>query len=418
MIRVSTNAVLKNYRYNLQKSTNHLYSAMEGVMTQRQFNSYAANPSAAAQAFQIRRALTRAEGQLQSNSTVTAKFEQAYSALDAAKSAIEKASKREGLTTLNDPQGSARETLGRLLQNDAEALVQTMNSQYAGKFLFAGADGDNVPFTIDDAGDVCFRGIKVNSGSIPKPTLPTPPTEPEWNPVTPGLAKPTDKSKVQDALIAGDIDDDAAKQWNNFFDYKDKFDTDIVQYKQDMVVYEEDQANLEKLKKMAGETTYVDLGLGLKEDANGNLIEASAFNSALSGLSFMGFGADEDGDPKNAIAIIQELGNILSRCDKDTGEWATGEDKAAALRLQGKLDAAMGEVTATWSELSSRSSFLSTNEEQLTSETDTLKAQRDSMEMVDPADAISVMMWAQYAYSSALKIGNSVLSQSLIDYMN
>ena len=33
-------------------------------------------------------------------------------------------------------------------------------------------------------------------------------------------------------------------------------------------------------------------------------------------------------------------------------------------------------------------------------------------------DAITSFLYAEYAYNAALKVGNSVLSQSLMDYLN
>ena len=36
---------------------------------------------------------------------------------------------------------------------------------------------------------------------------------------------------------------------------------------------------------------------------------------------------------------------------------------------------------------------------------------------VDLAEAITNFSWQQYCYNAALKIGNQLLSQSLIDYM-
>ena len=51
MIRVTTNGLLNSYRYNLMKSTISRNEAMTTVLTQRNFNSYAEDPAAAAQAF-------------------------------------------------------------------------------------------------------------------------------------------------------------------------------------------------------------------------------------------------------------------------------------------------------------------------------------------------------------------------------
>ena len=47
-----------------------------------------------------------------------------------------------------------------------------------------------------------------------------------------------------------------------------------------------------------------------------------------------------------------------------------------------------------------------------------LKEQYSEIEQVDMVDAINSFLWAQYSYNAALKVGNSVLSQSLMDYID
>ncbi|NBH81285.1 hypothetical protein D3Z52_25115, partial [Clostridiaceae bacterium] len=54
------------------------------------------------------------------------------------------------LRGLNDPDGTARKTLGQSTLAAAEAAVQSMNVKYDGKFLFAGADGLNAPLTWEE----------------------------------------------------------------------------------------------------------------------------------------------------------------------------------------------------------------------------------------------------------------------------
>ena len=46
-----------------------------------------------------------------------------------------------------------------------------------------------------------------------------------------------------------------------------------------------------------------------------------------------------------------------------------------------------------------------------------LQEQYADIEDVDMADAITSFVWAQYCYNAALKVGNSVLSESLMDYL-
>jgi flagellar hook-associated protein 3 FlgL len=65
-----------------------------------------------------------------------------------------------------------------------------------------------------------------------------------------------------------------------------------------------------------------------------------------------------------------------------------------------------------------KSSFLKNNSSTLEVNADTLNEQFLDIEQCDLADAITAFSWAQYCYNAALKVGNSILSQSLIDYMD
>lgn len=166
------------------------------------------------------------------------------------------------------------------------------------------------------------------------------------------------------------------------------------------------------------EQTYVDLGMGMTEN-DGELITSSAYPTALNGLEYLGYGKDEDGDPKNVISIMRKMGEIYQACDPDSGAYdpdvGTQED---AERLQGKLHDALNELHARHVELDTRAKFVLENQDRLESLDDTLNEQIVDMEDIDPADAITTLMWAQYSYNAALRIGTSILSQSLIDYMN
>lgn len=341
--RITSNAMMKNYKSNLMKSTNVLYNSMTQVMTQRKFNSYAEDPAAAIQAFQLRRSAWRTESQIENSQTVTHKFNTAYEAVDSIFETVTTITKDETLRALNDPTGGGRKSLGILLDQRAEDLVQSLNAKYGDNFIFAGNDGENVPFSWDEAtGQLLYRGVNVNA--------------------------------------------------------------------------EEGTEDYEKLQQMMKETTYVDLGMGLQEDASGNIISTSAFNSALSGLSITGFGVDEEGLPNNVVSIVKELSDILGRCDED-GNWASTEDQERAVALQKKLDTSLGDITSQHTELSTKVSFLNTNEERLKSTADTLNTQIVGVENVDMADAITAMSYAQYCYNAALRVGTNILSQSLIDYM-
>ena len=46
----------------------------------------------------------------------------------------------------------------------------------------------------------------------------------------------------------------------------------------------------------------------------GKLIESSASNVAMAAITFLGYGVDDEGDPKNVVSIIDQMGQILENC--------------------------------------------------------------------------------------------------------
>ena len=47
-----------------------------------------------------------------------------------------------------------------------------------------------------------------------------------------------------------------------------------------------------------------------------------------------------------------------------------------------------------------------------------LQEQYADIEDADMVESITSFIWAQYCYNAALKVGNNILSESLMDYLN
>ena len=368
MMRITTNGVLRNYKSSLLRSSNTLNFARDKVLTQRNFNSFAEDPASATEAFKLRRTFSRTNDQISNSTTLISKFQSAYSAIDAVKGLMEEASKDASLRAITDSAGAGRQPLGKVLSSTAESIVQTLNVQYSESYIFGGNNAANPPFSWSDAGELLYQGISVDSGGVG--------VRPEGTPPNPS--------------------ETVNSTWEQYYN---------------------DNPDFKKLVQMSYQTAYVDVGAGLSED-NGELNSASAFNSAISGIDFLGSGLDEDGDPQNAVSQIKLLSEIFARCDADSGDYASDQDEKDAERLVGKLEHSLAELTNKWSSLDGKSQYLTTNKERLIDTADTLNEQILSLEQADLADAITDFSWAQYCYNSALKVGNSILSQSLIDYMN
>lgn len=393
--RITTNGTLSGYRSNLTSTRKTLNDSIQRVMTKRKFSSYAEAPAEANLAFQLRRSLWRADDQINNANSVYSRYHQAYVAMD---EIVDGDVDHPGLDGIADSlevitgtAGAGRFALGQTLLSKVDAIVHSMNSQYGDDFVFAGADGLRVPFSWgkDAAGKdvLTYRGIDV---STPKP----------------------DKTAADFTLEDGTLDTTAFEAYKTAFQEKTGFNYDTA------------LADSAKLESMAHETTYVDIGLGFEEDANGNMIETSAFNSALSGLNFLGYGTDADGDSKNLVTLMKELGDIAHRCNPDNGEYLDENGQPApeladrANVLANKLRDALGFTSEQHVKLTADASYLNTNLDQLKVKSNTLDMQREELEAVDPADAIIEMSWAQMSYNAALRIGNTILSQSLLDYMN
>lgn len=198
------------------------------------------------------------------------------------------------------------------------------------------------------------------------------------------------------------------------------------------IAYYKDQGDLAKLKEMSEEEMYIDLGMGAQEKGANNPVRGTYFNSALSALNYTDFGVDQDGDPKNFAILMRELADVFETWDEDmeptpgynpelaknSAAGLTGEElQAKAYRLMDKLKAAQETLTADHVELNARSTFLQTNQERLELQASELNTEILDIEQVDLAEAISGFSWDMYCYNAALKIGNQLLSQSLIDYM-
>ena len=467
MIRATTGGVMKGYRSNLMNSFIGMNSARNTVLSQRVFNSYAEDPAAAAKAFRLRKSRLMVDSQHDICNDVLKKYDTAYACLqsidevldtkDGQYGAYMKTLKGVTLSWLNDPTGDAREQLSKVLDQTSDLITQTMNQKYGDNFIFAGADGHNVPFEVktmeDGTKKLFYRGISVDAAVPDVMTFKDNNGDTQLLEVNAGtnLVSQGGGSYIKmdtSALIKqSDFDDiitnDPTAQQPNIL-YKDAAGTplcfnekgevvDPATYTGDIYYLNMDKAqadglvmttkdydtackDAEKLKYLANEKNYVDIGLGFKEDENGNLLDSSGFNAALPGISFLGYGVDEDGDPKNIYSIVQRLTEI-SDSVPEGGKW-TDDVYDEFDRLVGKLETACSSFKTEFTNLAAGTTKLDNQEQLLVDNFDNLQEQYAALEDVDMVDSITSFIWAEYCYKAALKVGNSILSESLMEYLN
>ena len=500
MIRATTGGVMRSYRSNLMNSFINMNANRNTVLSQRTFNSYAENPASAARAFRLRKSRMMVEGQHEICADTMKKYETAVACLQSVDDVLctkdgvygEYMNTLKGTTLkmLNDPTGDAREQLNKVLDQMSQSIIQTMNQKYGDNFIFAGADGHNVPFEIRD-NKLYYRGIPVDAA------MPNVLTDKDGNPlavsqdgktVDPATATdpvyyldmdnveaitPEEYTKLNESIDVADLTeytkdnidpDDPAydsledgvvyyklneqdASGNDQYISKDEYDAakarldslllndDGTPYKQtdengnvvsylsvygepqvmEKADYDQQKLDYDKLQYLAKEKYFVDIGLGFQESENGKLIESSVFNASLNGINFLGWGLDEDGDPRNLYSLVQRMrtvaNSVKSGTDWDDGTWSEFD------RLVGKFEAGVSNYQTEFVNLDASTTKLKNQEELLSDNFYNLQEQYSDLEDVDMVDAITSFIWAEYCYNAALKVGNSILSESLMDYL-
>lgn len=412
--RMTTVGTLKNYRYDLNRSNNTLGKAMKTVTTRRNFNSYAEDPALAVRCFQIRRSYKKTESQLTVNESLQHKYDVGWSALENVSTDLysksDDGSVASIIRSLNQPTGPGRLALGQSLCSKAEDIAQIMNGRYGQNYVFSGADTLNPPFTWGPQVNPEYDSKNINGSDAVGKYL-----DEEGNPTD------NEGSAAKGLYYRG-----VAVDSNDYEDLKK--------------LYYFDPKNTDALKKlknvdpdfsMEKESKYIDVGLGHKE-VGGEAASTTVFDSALQGIFYLGgYGTgdleveQENGStvtvkdvPRNVISIINEMGQILQRCNPDDGDWKSKEDEQRFDALVQAYEESESKFRERWTEMDTQAGFLRDNGELLETTSDSLLQQYSELEEADPAAAISEYMFAKYCYDAALKIGNSVLSQSLMDYMN
>ena len=386
MFRVTTNGTLYTYKQNMLKTSNKLYSAMNTLMTGRNFDSYSADPAAATRAFRLHSSLNATNTQASNNDMVFKKFSTAWDVTDSLVNELSHdLAQTPLLEGLNQPNWSNLNTQGDIILSGAEAMVQSLNSTYNGKFLFNGADTENPPFAIETATVnnverhfLTYRGVRLDD---PDPAYYA------------QAYKDSDGNYIEDPT--GEVVDpnDPTKKF---------------------------LSNKQILEKWSNEHQYVDIGLGFAVDNNGDVLDSTAFDASISGMDFIGgYGVDPaDDTPKNIISIMLRSAEIFKGYNQETGEWSAAGDIEDARALVQKFTKAQEDLSNQHvSFLEAQAQFLETNQNQLESTFYAQNEQLNNIERVDQVEAILALVSAQTGYNAALQAGANVVPQSLMDYL-
>lgn len=364
-MRITTNAILRNYKSNLGTSLSNLDMARTRVMTQRKFNSTAEDPTSALRAAVLQRKYARNEDYRSLVQDVQSFQDSQEDAAMQINNLAKTLSKQYGLEALNGTNGSreTRETYAAAWRGAQESMVLSLNASYEGKYVFAGSDGLEAPFKLAKVKDdklgtegeqvLLYRNVDVTTGKL--------------------------YDENGELVITNGANSEASCK--------------------------------QRLEDLSKDTLFVDLGFGLNIDeskAKDSVDPSSVFNTSLPGINVVGFGTEDDGTPKNMIILMGQIADKLNEPEFDYEGYR---------QLLGKFDEGRDKVLEQVTMLGTQTEFLTTTKDRLDTAMINLSTQIDNVVNIDMAEAIMNFSWAQYAYNAALKVGNNILTPSFIDFM-
>lgn len=170
-MRITTNAILRNYNKNLSTSMKNLDTMRSRVMTQRKYMSTAEDPSSALRATSLERKYAKNNDYLDTVEDIQShQNAQEDSAMQISNIALTLA-KQYGIEGMNGTNHSkeTRQTYADAWRGAQQSMLLSLNATYGDEYVFGGSDAKNVPFTLDtDANGnqiLRYRGVDVTNGS-------------------------------------------------------------------------------------------------------------------------------------------------------------------------------------------------------------------------------------------------------------
>lgn len=163
-----------------------------------------------------------------------------------------------------------------------------------------------------------------------------------------------------------------------------------------------------KLKALSEENMFIDLGLSLQVDASGNVNQNSVFDLSIPGIKFMGFGK-EGGITDNIYDLITDIRNAL-----DDPNFSMSTISPLIERFEKQKNETLKEIT----HLGAKANYIDFIKTRTEDNNLNLTKKINSIEYIDPAEAIMDWKMQQYSYTAALQMGTKLIQPSFIDFMS
>ena len=369
-MRITTNMLRRNYTNNLMDNIGGLEKARQQVETGRRFQWSYEDPAAAAKGMILDRRHARNADYIDTVKNTQKWIDSQSDILNELSGYANQIDESEFMSALNDPTGNeGRSAYARNLRALQESLVHALNTQYGDTFIMAGTDGRNVPFDLN-GGKLTYQGKDVNDAEL--------------------------------------------------------------------------------MEKLTEQTQYVDIGFGMTFYPDGHpnageIVPSSAFDMAFPGILAVGYGTtnvkvydspvadvagggtDQDGnemgdgviDDKDSASKYVTLSNNIIVLAGQMADVLEKEplDRELCEAMWNQFKSGRNELQNQFARVGTKAQLLENTLGRLEQESQNIKEQYQDAIGIEPALAITNESYAKYSYDAALKIGMSLLGNSLLDFM-
>ena len=167
-MRITMGMISDQYKTRLNQAMLALDKANTTVTDYRSFEKPSDDPFAAAQTFQVRRESEQNKNYQSNLSSVQDALKTAESTVKLVSNVVTNANSTEVLGAVNGTMTEdTRSAIVANLKTMRESIVSDMNAQFSEQYLFGGTGTGTAPFSVDDNGNLLYRGINVDTGVNP-----------------------------------------------------------------------------------------------------------------------------------------------------------------------------------------------------------------------------------------------------------
>lgn len=161
-MRVTTSYLTRNYLTNANRTLKAYNDSNEKLTSGRAFTRVSQNISGGKKAFTLRTQIYK-NSQYQKNiETVQEQLGVVESSLTAIQDVMQTANETSMRAATGTQNEASRETLAASLGGLKETILQSSNSAYVDKFVLGGTNSGDLPFSVDNNGELLFNGSKVS----------------------------------------------------------------------------------------------------------------------------------------------------------------------------------------------------------------------------------------------------------------